>query len=37
MTRRMFDNVRYPNVRVLADYRQIFRNQAWRVYAAPEC
>jgi hypothetical protein len=37
MTRRMFNNVRYPNVRVPADYRQIFRNQAWRVYAVPGC
>ena len=37
MTRRMFRNQPYPNVRVPADYRQIFRNQAWRVYAAPGC
>ena len=37
MTKRMFSNLPYPNVRVPADYRQIFRNRAWRVYAAPGC
>ena len=37
MTKRMFRNLPFPNVRVPAGYRQIFRNQAWRVYAAPGC
>ena len=36
-TKRMFNNRPFPNVEVPAGYRQIFRNQAWRVYAAPGC
>jgi hypothetical protein len=36
-TRRMYRNLPFPNVRVPAGYRQIFRNQSWRVYAAPGC
>jgi hypothetical protein len=37
MTARAFRNRPFPNVKVPAGYRQIFRNGAWRVYAAPGC
>jgi hypothetical protein len=33
----MYRNRPFPNVRIPAGYRQIFRNQSWRVYAAPGC
>jgi hypothetical protein len=36
-TGRMYRNRPFPNVRIPAGYRQIFRNQSWRVYAAPGC
>jgi hypothetical protein len=36
-TRRVYTAKTYPNVTVPAGYRQIRKNRAWRVYAAPEC
>jgi hypothetical protein len=37
MTARAYRNRPFPNVQPPAGYRQIFRNGAWRVYAAPGC
>jgi hypothetical protein len=34
--RRFYDE-EYPRIEPLADYRRVYRNRSWRVFAAPEC
>jgi hypothetical protein len=34
--RRFYDE-EYPRIEPPADYRLVYRNDSWRVFAAPEC
>jgi hypothetical protein len=36
-TRRVYTAKTFPNVTPPANYMQIRKNRAWRVFAAPEC